>query len=130
MPTPKLRLPVAVALALALPCGAAFAASHITDITWSADGRFAHQTQIAAGKFIEACGKLAPGESVRWSFTTAQPVDFNIHYHRGKEAVFPVKQTQVSSARDALKVTVSEDHCWMWTNKGQAPVSLSFELVR
>jgi hypothetical protein len=31
---------------------------------------------------------------VRWNFTAAAPVDFNIHYHVGKEAVFPVKQAQ------------------------------------
>ena len=39
-------------------CGGALAASHIVDIAWSPDGRFAHKAQIAAGKFVEVCGKL------------------------------------------------------------------------
>ena len=68
--------------------GAALAAAHIVDIAWSPDGRFEHQAQIAAGKFVEVCGPLAPGGGVRWRFTAGAPVDFNIHYHLGKETVF------------------------------------------
>ena len=116
-------------LAMLALSGVAFASSHIVDIAWSPDGRFAHKTQIAAGKFVEVCGKLAVGEGVRWNFATAAPVDFNIHYHVGKEAVFPAKQAQVSSGRDTLNVTVAQDYCWMWTNKGSAPVSLTVDLA-
>jgi hypothetical protein len=115
--------------ALAL-CGAASASNHIVDITWSPDGRFAHKAPVAAGKFVEVCGKLASGDGVRWSFTAAAPVDFNIHYHVGKDAVFPTRQSQVAVGRDTLNVTVTQDYCWMWTNKGSAPVTLTVELAR
>ena len=108
----------------------AFAATHIVDIAWPPDDRFAHKVQIAAGKFVEVCGKLAVGEGLRWSFTAAAPVDFNIHYHVGKEAVFPARQTQVSSGRDTLNVAVAQDYCWMWTNKGRDAVSLTVDLAR
>lgn len=118
------------ALAAATLSGAALAATHIVDIAWPPDGRFAHNAQIAAGKYVEVCGKLSVGEGVRWSFTASAPVDFNIHYHVGKEAVFPARQAQVSSGRDTLNVTVAQDHCWMWTNKGSAPVSLTVDLAR
>ena len=118
------------ALAAVTLSGVALAASHIVDIAWPPDGRFAHKAQIAAGKFVEVCGKLAVGEGVRWSFTAAAPVDFNIHYHVGKEAVFPARQTQVSSGRDTLNVAVAQDYCWMWTNKGSAPLDLKVELAR
>lgn len=118
------------ALAAATLSGAALGASHIVDIAWPPDGRFAHKAQIAAGKFVEVCGKLAVGERVRWSFTAAAPVDFNIHYHVGKEAVFPAKQTQVTSGRDTLNVAVAQDYCWMWTNKGRDAVSLTVDLAR
>ena len=118
------------ALAAATLSGAALGATHIVDIAWPPDGRFAHKAQIAAGKFVEVCGKLAVGEGVRWSFTSAAPVDFNIHYHVGKEAVFPAKQAQVSNGRDTLNVAVAQDYCWMWTNKGGAPVSLVVDLAR
>jgi hypothetical protein len=119
-----------MALAAATLCGGALAASHIVDIAWAPDGRFTHQAQIAAGKFVEVCGKLSAGKGVRWSFTTGAPVDFNIHYHVGKEAVFPAKQAQIAVGRDTLNVTVAQDYCWMWTNKGSAPVSLTVDLAR
>jgi hypothetical protein len=128
MNTKKIRS--CVALAAAFTCGGALASSHIVEIAWSPDGRFAHQAQIAAGKFVEVCGKLALRDAVRWNFTAAAPVDFNIHYHVGKEAVFPAKQAQVASGRDTLSVAVAQDYCWMWTNKGPAPVSLTVELAR
>ena len=118
------------ALAAVTFSGAAFAATHIVDIVWPPDGRFVHKAQIAAGKFVEVCGKLAVREGVRWNFIAGAPVDFNIHYHVGKEAVFPAKQAQVSSGRDTLKVAVAQDYCWMWTNKGSAPVNLTVDLAR
>ena len=117
-------------LAAATLSGAALAAAHIVDIAWPPDGRFAHKAQIAAGKFVEVCGKLAVGEGVRWSFAAAAPVDFNIHYHVGKEAVFPARQTQVSSGRDTLNVAVAQDYCWMWTNKSGQAVDLNVLLTR
>jgi hypothetical protein len=119
-----------MAMAAATLCGATFAASHIVDIAWAADGRFTHKAQIAAGKFVEACGRLAAGDGVRWSFTTAAPGDFNIHYHVGKDVVFPVKQALVTGGRDTLNAAVAQDYCWMWTNRGSAPVSLTFDLAR
>jgi hypothetical protein len=78
---------------------------------------------------VEVCGKLEQGEVVRWDFNASVPVDFNIHYHVGKEAEFPTKQSQVSSGRDTLRVAVREDHCWMWRNKtaGRARVDLQLQ---
>lgn len=121
---------ICAALGTATFCSAVFAAAHIVDIAWSPDGRFVHNAQIAAGKFVELCGKLAIGENVRWNYTAAEPVDFNIHYHVGKEAVFPAKQVQVSTGRDTLRVALAQDYCWMWTNKGTKPVGLTVELAR
>jgi hypothetical protein len=124
------KINICAALAAATLCGGALASTHIVDIAWAPGGRFAHQAQIAAGKFVEVCGKLAVTDSVRWSFTAAAPVDFNIHYHVGKEAIFPVKKAQIAAGRDTLNVTVAQDYCWMWTNKGSALVDLKVELVR
>ena len=118
------------AMATALSCAGVQASSHLVDIAWSPDGRFAYQGPIAAGKFVELCGKLTARDAVRWNFTTAAPVDFNIHHHVGKEVVYPVKQVQVGAGRDTLSVAVAQDHCWMWTNKGSVPVSLTVELAR
>ena len=108
-------------------CGAS---AHIVDIAWTADGRFIHKTRIAAGKFMEICGKVSAGETVRWSFNAEAPLDFNIHYHVGKDVIYPTKRAQVSVGQDVLAATVTQDYCWMWTNKTALPVSLNVELGR
>jgi hypothetical protein len=125
----KLLRHVAV-LALSTPVGATLAANHIVDIQWSNDGRFQHQAQVAAGKFVEICGKLSSGNVIRWSFDGSAPMDFNIHYHVGKDVVFPAKVSQVATGQDTLAVTVPQDYCWMWANKGTTPVNLKVELRR
>ena len=126
----KRRLGACIASAVTALGGGALASSHIVDIAWSPDGRFAHKAPIAAGKFVELCGKMTFGENVRWSFAATAPVDFNIHYHVGKETVFPAKQGQVSGGRATLNVSAAQDHCWMWSNKGSAPVGLTVDLMR
>lgn len=110
--------------------GATLSASHIVDIVWSAEGRFAQNAQIAAGKFVEVCGKLPVGEGVRWCFTGSASVDFSILHHVGKEVVLPARQAQLSSGSDTLSPTTAHDPCWMWTNKGSAPVRLAVGLAR
>ena len=113
-----------------LAATAAAASGAITDIQWSGDGRFRHEARVQAGKFIELCGKLAQGSAVRWKFESSAPLDFNIHYHVGKDVVYPVRLTQVAAAEDALTVAAPQDYCWMWTNKTALPASLAVELGR
>lgn len=107
-----------------------FAASHIVEIAWSRDGAFAHVAGVEPGKFVELCGELVPGDSIRWEFAASAPVDFNIHYHVGKEAEFPARQAQVSSGQDTLRVAVREDYCWMWSNKSSSRVRVDVLLQR
>ncbi len=114
---------------LALGASAA-ARAEIVDIRWSADGRFEHQGLIKAGKFVELCGKLPAGLALRWDFDASTPVDFNVHYHLGKEVVFPNRLTGVEKAQDTLITTTPQDYCWMWSNKSAAPATLSVRLQR
>jgi hypothetical protein len=117
-------------LAAALASSPVAANEHIVDIVWGADGAFRHAASVAPGKFVEACGKLAAGARIGWEFQADAPIDFNIHYHRGKETVFPEKLQQVATANATLNVPVAEDYCWMWTNKGQSPATVSWTLKR
>lgn len=105
-------------------------ANPIVDLVWSSDGRFAHESQVASGKFAEICGTLAQGASVLWKFESSGPTDFNIHYHVGKEVVYPVKRSRVAAAEGVLAVSVPQDYCWMWTNKGAESVRVKIELSR
>lgn len=108
----------------------AFAASHVVTIDWDNSGRFAHGAVVAAGKFVEICGRLPRGASIRWQFESSAPLDFNIHYHVGKDTVFPVRLGGVTSERGTLSAEVDEHYCWMWTNKSASGVRVSAELRR
>jgi hypothetical protein len=117
----------ATALLAAAP---ALAADHIVDIAWNAQGAFRHGGNVAAGRFVELCGKLPRGAKVQWSFDAGAPVDFNIHFHRGKEVVMPAEAKQTTRGSDTLAVGVAEEYCWMWTNKTAAPLRLAVQLQR
>lgn len=100
----------------------------VVDIKWSSQGNFSHRGTIAAGKFVEVCGKLSGGQKIRWDFETSTAVDFNVHFHEGKEVIFPAKLTAVSRASDVLDAKVTQDYCWMWSNQAAAPASFSVNL--
>ncbi len=110
------------------PLGVAMASSHIVDIQWDAHGRFVHKADIQAGKFVEVCGALKPGQKIAWSFQGSAPMNFNIHYHLGKETVFPAKLSAVKDAAQTLNVQAEQMHCWMWSNKSSAVATLDVAL--
>ena len=56
---------------------------------------------------------------------------------RGARALLRPQHADGLQRRDALaggsgqlRVTLDHDYCWMWTNKGSAPVSLTVDLAR
>ena len=125
------RLTVLTLLAGLLPALAGQAVgAELVDIRWPGDGRYVHQASIAPGKFVELCGKLPAGLKVRWHFDADQPLDVNVHYHLGKQVVFPFKRSAVAQAGDTLDAQTEQDYCWMWTNKSPAPAALSVTLQR
>jgi hypothetical protein len=107
---------------------APLASADVVDIKWSDQGHFFHKGTIAAGKLVEVCGKLSAGRKIRWDFEVSTPVDFNVHYHEGKDVIFPAKLSAVSKASDTLVTKVPQDYCWMWTNQTTAPASFSVNL--
>lgn len=100
----------------------------VADIKWSGAGEAAQDFSVAPGKFAEWCGKLSRGEKVRWRFEAAAPMDFNVHYHEGKDVRFPAKQDGAAKAEGTLEVSIDQDYCWMWTNKSAASVALKASL--
>lgn len=114
--------------ALAVVC--APAAAEVVDIDWGTGGRFDHALVVPAGKFVEVCGKLAKGVRIRWEYSAARPLDFNIHYHVGKDVEYPVQQTGSARASGELVTPLDQDYCWMWTNKAADPARLTVTLVR
>ena len=106
------------------------ARAELIEIAWDHAGRFESTVSVAPGKFAEVCGKLAQGESIAWSFKGDRPVNFNIHYHEGKQVVFPEKQDAAVHAQGSLDVSLSQHYCWMWANKGTSPAKLQLTLTR
>lgn len=118
------------AIALLLLAAAAGARTAVVDIQWSGDGRFSHATTVAAGNFVEVCGNLPAQVIVRWEFEASSALDFNVHYHAGKDVVFPSKLSAVTNAKDTLDTKIEQAYCWMWSNKTSLPVTLSVRLQR
>ncbi len=108
------------------------AVSHaeIIDVKWDAVGKFERTHSIKPGKFVEICEKLPNGSAVDWQFNASAPVNFNIHFHQGKDVTFPEKQDGVSERRGTLVAPSDEDYCWMWSNKGDAPSSIRVSLAK
>jgi hypothetical protein len=108
---------------------AASAHGGIVDIAWDTQGRFRHQGRIEPGKFAEVCGAVKLGQAITWHYEASAALEFNIHYHVGKDVSYPERR-KAARASGTLQVTSSEDHCWMWVNKSREAVSFSLQLQR
>jgi len=106
------------------------ALANILEIDWDSNARFERNLAVPPAKFAEVCGKLPAGVNLRWEFEASAPLDFNVHYHVGKEVVFPAKLKAVASARNTLQTRIEQDYCWMWTNKSAATATLTVKLQR
>lgn len=120
----KQFFPRALFAATLAALGATPAAAEVVDIQWGDSGAATREFRVEPGKFAEWCGKLRKGDKVAWRFEAAAPLDFNIHYHEGKDVRFPAKQDGAAKAEGTLEVAVDQDYCWMWSSKAAAPVTL------
>jgi hypothetical protein len=66
---------------------------------------------------VEVCTKMARGETRRYHWKSDAPVDFNIHYHRGKEVFYPVKRSAMRADGGSFTAKEADEYCWMWTAK-------------
>ena len=128
--TPRLARGATRTAALALALASTGTLADIVDIAWDLSGRFERSVSVAPGKFAEVCGKLPAGLMVAWNFEASIPLDFNVHYHVGKEVQFPSKLTAVATAKDTLTTKIDQDYCWMWSNKSSASATLLVKLQR
>lgn len=120
---------------LASAAGSLIAASpvalaEVIDLVWTPAGSFERQLTIAPGKFAELCGALIKGQSVQWSYEAGGALDFNIHYHQGKDVNYPARASGVARSEGMLAVDSAQEYCWMWTNKSAAPVDLRVRLQK
>ena len=102
--------------------------AEVIEIAWDASGRFDRVIDLAPAKFAEVCGRLTKGQSITWSFKSGEPSNFNIHYHEGKNVVFPAKRDRTAALNGELQVGTDQDYCWMWDNPGDAGTTLTVAL--
>lgn len=131
---PLLRRLVAVHIWKLVPAGLAMASvsahAELVEIVWLAQAKFERSAEIAPSKFLEVCGKFSQGEAVTWRFDGTAASDFNIHYHQGKEVVYPARETGATSSSGKVEIAVDQDYCWMWSNKGGKPMQLRLSLEK
>ena len=114
----------------AIAAASSLAQAELLDIAWNSNGQYEKTATVKPGKFLELCGGLTQGQSIGWSFDADQALDFNVHFHEGKDVVFPAKQTAITKASGTLNVAVKQDYCWMWSNKTSTPATLTTRLTR
>jgi hypothetical protein len=78
--------------------------------------------ELEPGKAHEECLRLEAGQKRRYYWKSNAPVDFNIHYHRGDDVVYPVKRERMRGDGGTFIAKSGEDYCWMWTAKGVAKI--------
>lgn len=131
-PSPRAARPARrlskAAIVAGLCLAAAAAQAEIIDIAWQDAERFDRTLTVAPGKFAELCGPLAVGKRVAWSFEAEGALNFNIHYHLGKEVRYPARIEQSRGSAGELAVDTAQDYCWMWTNKSAVPARLAVKL--
>jgi hypothetical protein len=86
----------------------------------AADGLGAFSIVVRAGGFDERCLKIAAGESIHFAFRADAPVDFNIHFHAGKDVHYPIRQAGVRDSSGTFRAERTEDYCLMWEASSRA----------
>jgi hypothetical protein len=83
-----------------------------------------HVAELAAGKAYEDCRLLDEGQPVAYRFAASEALEFNIHRHQGADVVYPVQLPAVKALDAEFAPDMRAEWCWMWVNRGTAPVRL------
>ena len=94
----------------------------------SALGPFAFT--VPARGFEEHCFELAAGESVRYRFRASDAVDFNLHYHRGADVVYPVRAAATQEHEGTYTAPFADAYCLTWERKGDGAVRVAGTVER
>ena len=116
------NLPFAFLLALA------FAAAAGAHETGAASG--AKKMTLPAGEFHEDCVQLAARQKLDYSFRSAAPLDFNIHYHRDDKVFYPVRRTAVTALASNYTPRRTDGYCLMWKNPHKKAIDLEYRFSR
>jgi hypothetical protein len=72
---------------------------------------------IKPASMFEKCVTLAPPQKLEYHYDAERPVKFNVHYHKGDDIYYPVKDDKSKSGEGLFTPEVRQDYCLMWENK-------------
>ena len=84
---------------------------------------------MAPFEFRELCVALADKQRIDVEFQSAQPIEYDIHYHDGFTIRFPVKLTGVTKHADHFVAKGKRAYCLMWFNQGLKNTSLRYRVT-
>ena len=70
---------------------------------------------LESKKIHEECVKLEAGGKRKYYWKADGPVDFNIHYHEGKDVFYPTKRDAMRGDGGVFTAKIAQEYCWMWT---------------
>jgi hypothetical protein len=100
-----------------LICLLVFAASPVAAQIHEAPA--AIETKVAPGGFEELCFERVRGQAMRYVFDADAGLDFNLHWHRGTEVLYPLKLGGVARLGGVFRAPEKQAYCLMWTNRGK-----------
>lgn len=75
----------------------------------------------------ESCLEASPDKVITYSFTSSEPLNFNLHYHENGDVQYPVKKNQITSDSGTYHPELTTYFCLMWTNKSEESIRIEFE---
>ena len=82
---------------------------------------------LASTKAHEECMTLEPNQELTYAFKATTDLKFNLHYHEGKNVVFPIKEDKISKHSGTFKPKSKQDYCLMWANKSDKDATVTYE---
>jgi len=84
---------------------------------------------LAPFEFRERCYVMAAGEEVSYRFHTDKEVKFDIHYHDGLKAHFPVTFTGSKISGAKFRAKSNRNYCLMWVNQNLTKTTLTYRIA-
>ena len=72
----------------------------------------------------EICAKLEAGQVFAWRFEADATLDFNLHWHQGKEVHFAEQRAAVRTGQGEWTAPQAETYCLMWTAPANSKLKL------
>jgi len=85
-------------------------------------------TTIFPYKSKEKCFLLKAGEKVSFSFNANLAVNFNLHFHQGKQVNYPIKYQMVKTLFKDYTSESENTYCLMWKNSKSHKIQLTYQI--